>query len=247
MRSLRLLLRSLRLSPFTASPLTGTANPPAAGREGAKCARKTSHSKITFCFHQTSIVLTAFVLQSELRGFLYFCTMLNWISIALLTTITGWMAPNKAHAPHEVYVTMAQMEYNAEAHSIEVALKLFTDDTDRTVGRYFRENLNLGEPDEHPQADSLLMNYIQKKLVLTCDDEVLKPRFYGKEVSVEETWCYFDYPLGCDQGSTIEVENRIFIEVFDAQVNIMKFSASGGEDQSLQLGSERTTGSFQLP
>jgi len=173
--------------------------------------------------------------------------MINWISITLLITFSGWIAPNETATPHAVYVSLTQIEYNADAHTLEVALKLFTDDTDRTVGRHFRENLNLGEADEHPQADSLLMRYIQEKLILSCGGEVLQPRFYGKEVSVEETWCYFDYPLGCAKGSEIKVENRIFNEVFDDQVNIMKFSASEGEDQSLQLSSELTTGSFQLP
>lgn len=125
--------------------------------------------------------------------------------------MASFFAQDKPIEAHEVYVSMAQMEYNPNAHSIEVALKLFTDDTDRTVGRHFRENLNLGEPSEHPQADSLLMEYFDQKLVLQCNGEKLSPRFYGKEVTVEETWCYFEYPLTCEKGSEVKIENRIYI------------------------------------
>lgn len=178
---------------------------------------------------------------------LYFCPMFNLISITFLAGIAAFFAPDKPKSAHEVYVSLVQMEYNPNTHSIEVALKTFTDDTDRTVGRHFRENLNLGEPNEHNRADSLLLEYIDQKLVLHCGGEKLSPRFYGKEVTVEETWCYFDYPLNCDKGSEVKIENRIFVEVFDAQVNIMKFSSPNGEDQSLQLGPDNTKGSFQLP
>lgn len=171
--------------------------------------------------------------------------MLNWISI--VSTIAFASLVPHSEAPHEVYVSLTQIEYNAEAHTLEVALKLFTDDTDRTVGRHFRENLNLGEPDEHRQADSLLMDYINEALKFSCDGTVQEMRYYGKEVAVEETWIYFDYPLNCPKGSNVEIDNRIFTEVFEAQVNIMKFSAEGAEDQSLQLGVETTSGTFQLP
>ena len=148
---------------------------------------------------------------------------------------------------HEVYVSLAQIEYNPEAHTLEVALKLFTDDTDRCVGRRFRENLRLGETDEHAQSDSLLMAYVDEHFRLQCGDTKLSPRYYGKEVSIDETWVYFDYPIECEAGAELMVINRIFTEVFVAQVNLVKFEGPGVQAQSLQLTHDQYRGTLQLP
>ena len=169
------------------------------------------------------------------------------ITTLLLIVAPALLSQLEKAVPHEVYVSLAQIEYNSESNALEVALKLFTDDTDRALGRYFRENLRLGEPDEHPQSDSLLTVYLQQKLIFTCNGQPLNLRFYGKEVSVEETWCYFDFPLECESDKELKVESRIFTEVFADQVNLMKFSGGNMEEQSLQLNKDLTTGIIQLP
>lgn len=172
---------------------------------------------------------------------------MKWIAILLLAISPAFLSLSDKPAVHEVYVSMAQVEHNPQANTLEVALKLFTDDTDRALGRYFRENLRLGEPDEHPQSDSLLTIYLQEKLVFTCNGKPLNLRFYGKEVTVEETWCYFDFPLDCGTDQNLKIENRIFTEVFADQVNLMKFSGGNMEEQSLQLNKDLTSGNIQLP
>lgn len=146
---------------------------------------------------------------------------------------------------HEVYNSLTIAEYNPQSKAIEVSLKLFTDDTDQCLGRYYRENINLGEKDEHPESDSLLFAYINQRLTFSCGGARLTPRYYGKEVSIEETWVYFDYPVDCGMDEPLQVDNRIFTEAFSAQVNMVKFSGPGIPDQRLQLLAENTTGTFR--
>jgi hypothetical protein len=145
---------------------------------------------------------------------------------------------------HDVYNSLTIAEYNPESKAIEVSLKLFTDDADQCLGRFYRENINLGEADEHPASDSLLLNYINQRLTFSCGGVRLTPRYYGKEVGIEETWVYFDYPVDCATDEMLHVDNRIFTEAFSAQVNLVKFSGPGIPDQRLQLLAENTTGTF---
>lgn len=165
------------------------------------------------------------------------------VSLLFLVILAWSFAPPTSK--HEVYNSLTIAEYNPETNAIEVALKLFTDDTDQCLGRYYRENLNLGEEDEHPLSDSLLFRYIDQKLTLTCGGVRLEPRYYGKEVSIEETWVYFDYPVNCPTDELLHVDNRIFTEAFSSQVNMVKFSGPGIPDQRLQLLAENTTGTFR--
>jgi len=172
---------------------------------------------------------------------------MKWITILLLAIAPAFLSLSEKPAVHEVYVSLAQVEHNATANTLEVALKLFTDDTDRALGRHFGENRLLEEPDEHPLSDSLLTVYLTQNLIFTCNGQPLNLRFYGKEVSVEETWCYFDFPLDCNSDKELNVESRIFTEVFPDQVNLMKFSGGNMEDQSLQLNKDLSHGTIQLP
>ena len=148
---------------------------------------------------------------------------------------------------HKFYLSLSLVEFNQQTNNLEISLKVFTHDLERCVGRKFRENLNLAEADEHPQSDSLISAYIAEKLIFACGETPQKHQWVGKEVIVDETWCYFEVPIACADSDRISVSNRLFLEVFDQQLNMMKFSAPGLEKQNLDLNARKDSGTFQLP
>lgn len=150
-------------------------------------------------------------------------------------------------AAHKFYLSLSLVEFNPETNSLEISLKVFTHDLERCVGRRFRENLNLAEADEHPESDSLISEYIGEKLVFFCGEAPQAHKWVGKEVIVDDTWCYFEVPIDCPDNGSIGVTNRLFLEVFDQQLNMMKFSAPGLEKQNLDLNAKKDSGTFLLP
>lgn len=155
-------------------------------------------------------------------------------------------APLTAGISHKFYLSLAQIEHNNKNQTLEISLKVFTDDLERCLGKKFRENLKLGDADEHPQSDQLIESYLKEKIRFKCDGKDLTLMFLGKEVSVEETWCYVEVALNSENPKSIEIDNRIFIEVYADQVNMMKFSSPTTAPQDLNLNKQQTTGIIHL-
>jgi hypothetical protein len=166
---------------------------------------------------------------------------------AFILLLCFWLvAPTNAGVSHKFYLSLAQIEHNTQNQSLEISLKLFTDDLERCVGKQFRENLKLGDEAEHPQSDQLIENYLKEKLRLKCDGKDLQLVLIGKEVGVEETWCYIEVALNSKNPKTVEIDNRIFLETYSAQVNMVKFSSPTAPAQDLSLNKQQTTGTINL-
>jgi len=155
-------------------------------------------------------------------------------------------APLSAGNSHKFYLSLAQIEHNIQNQTLEISLKVFTDDLERCVGKKFRENLKLGDAAEHPESDQLIENYLKEKLRFKSDGKDLPLLLVGKEVSVEETWCYIEVALNSENSKSVEIDNRIFIEVYVGQINLMKFSSPTAAAQDLSLSKQQTTGTINL-
>lgn len=167
------------------------------------------------------------------------------LMLLLLASILQTHArPNEAH---KFYLSLSLVEFNPETKMLEVSLQVFTHDLERCVGRQFRENLQLAEPNEHPQSDSLIMEYLKDKLQFYCNKEPQPYQWVGKEVIVDDTWLYFEIPFDCASAEELKITNRIFLEVFDKQLNMMKFNAPNMDEQRLDLNISNHTGTFRLP
>jgi len=143
---------------------------------------------------------------------------------------------------HKFYLSLTQVEHNAPAQTLEVAIKLFTDDLERCLGNRFRENLRLGETDEHAKTDEMLQTYLQEKLKFSHGSAALNMTLLGKEVSVDETWCYLEVALQSAEINEIKVENRIFTEVFATQINMLKFKSPVAASQDFTFNNYEFSG-----
>jgi hypothetical protein len=143
---------------------------------------------------------------------------------------------------HKFYLSLTQVEHNAPAQTLEVAIKLFTDDLERCLGNRFRENLRLGESDEHTKTDEMLQTYLNEKLKFSLGSAALKMTLLGKEVSVDETWCYLEVTLNAAHITELKVENRIFTEVFATQINMLKFKSPVAASQDFTFNNSEFSG-----
>jgi len=167
------------------------------------------------------------------------------ISVFLLFCF--WLAtPITAGVSHKFYLSLAQIEHNVSNQSLEISLKVFTDDLERCLGNRFRENLNLGETDEHPKSDEMLQVYLSERLKFNTNQSDLKLVLLGKEVSVDETWCYLEVALQSAEINEIKVENRIFTEVFTTQINLLKFKSPVAASQDFNFTKSEFSGIIKL-
>ena len=136
---------------------------------------------------------------------------------------------------HPFHVSNAEVEWNEESKSLEVALKVWPIDLEEALENETRRSLDL---DKTEDIDQLIVSYLQSRFVFhQADGKPAKIDWLGKEISVKSAWLYFEIPLESSPEG-IEVENRLFLEQLPDQVNLLQFK-TGRKRMTLRFAADQ--------
>lgn len=163
---------------------------------------------------------------------------------ALLLCCVGWLLLGAAPPRHAYHVSLTEVTYNASAQTLEIAVKLFTDDLEGTLEAMGAPRLHLDSPQEHADAPALIARYLDNRLTWTIDGDTYTPKFLGKEYEDDATWCYLEIS-GLPTFWELSLRNLLLTERFEDQSNLVHLSV-GGRTQSLLLNAQKPTGSINF-
>jgi len=142
---------------------------------------------------------------------------------------------------HKFYVSISEVNHNTETAALEISMKIFTDDLEAALEADTSEKLWIGDPErEAVTTDSLLAVYFDKKLTFNINGEDKEAVFLGKELEADVTWCYLEIQ-DIPAVKSVSIDNRILMELFDDQKNLVHIYANGKE-KSLFLRRGKTVG-----
>ena len=151
------------------------------------------------------------------RSFLTTTRTLAAITLCLLLP-----APSFAHPAHE---TNAEMVWNANTMSLEVALKLRGIDLEAALTAKGSKRVDLEATND---VDARIERYLNRTFtVQKPDGSRAQLKYLGKAVTAREVWLYFEFPLGLDSPFHCSVSNRMLFEVLENQENKVAFRAGG--------------------
>lgn len=121
---------------------------------------------------------------------------------------------------HDFHTSLTEINYNVKEGSLEVSVRVFTDDLEATLTK-----LNNGKQvkiENDPKViDPLLEKYLRKTLALVGKNKEVKfGKFYGKEKEADATWIYLEF-FDCKNLSNYTIYNTIFLDMFSDQTNLM--------------------------
>lgn len=148
-----------------------------------------------------------------------------------------------SHAWHKFYVSLAQVEYNAETKSLEIAIRVFPDDLELALKRANNRNVDLART---PDVDKLLLAYLQTHFeIQNAKGETQILQWVGKETEVDSTWLYLESP--CPGGLTdARARNTLFFELYPEQANTINFKqAARKNDLTWRRSSSSGGGDWQ--
>ncbi len=145
---------------------------------------------------------------------------------------------------HPFYVTICQIDHNPDTRSLEVTFRFFTDDLERALDSHAETHLYLGTDRELAETDRHLLDYLASRVRLEVDGEPVELRFVGKEVEPDVSWCYVEV-LDVVAPSRLTMTNRILLEHFETQTNIVHATVDG-EQRSLLLRAGAAVGTLEF-
>ena len=122
---------------------------------------------------------------------------------------------------HDFHTSLTQMQFEAKAQTVEVSIRMFTDDLETALTR---ENggkpVRFGGP---AKVDQLLEKYVRKHFIVA--DAQRKQRtwtYLGYEQEADAHWVYLEMPAsGANTFRNIVIKQDILMELFEDQVNLI--------------------------
>ena len=147
---------------------------------------------------------------------------------------------------HPFHATITSFNCNPNNQSVEITIKLFTNDLENALKESGGSDLRIDSESNRTIIDSLIFDYIKNNLSLSFNDKREKILWVGKEFENDITWSYLEIKnIKNIAGIKISIKNKLFLEIFDDQLNICHFYC-GEKPETLMLHKENYYGEINF-
>lgn len=145
---------------------------------------------------------------------------------------------------HDFHTSITDIKYNPRTQSLEVSLRVFTDDLENAVSKFTKTKVVYNSNSAEQQQQ--LYAYLQSKLTFELTKgKPLKYKLLGSEAETDAVWMYVEVPVKSSSLAQLYVKNAVLTEVFSDQMNIVNLNYKGKtESILLQRGEEQKKFSF---
>ncbi len=141
---------------------------------------------------------------------------------------------------HEFYVSVSSVKFKADENRLIIKVRTFTNDLeDAIVNRGF-DRPDLDKETESENSPELIANYITDHFMMKVNGDTANVIFLERYYEADVAWSVLQV-TNVAAVKTIEVENKVLMELFDAQTNIVRFDING-EKKYLNLTKQLPNG-----
>jgi hypothetical protein len=160
-------------------------------------------------------------------------------ALATLAFMFPW-----ALGAHDFHVSLTEVRHNAKEQTLEVSMRLFTDDLDKAIVLGTGQSTGLVSGQETPATERLISAYLSRNLGIKVDGKTATLQFLGKELQTDAVWCYLE-AKGVQSATRIEVRNASLLEVFPDQTNMVNVHV-GNQTRSVLLRKGTADGTLEF-
>lgn len=129
---------------------------------------------------------------------------------------------------HPFYISMTDLEYNNKTKTLQVSVRIFTDDLEKTLRKNCNCKVDLTQTEKKSQMNSLINNYLQQHLAVRINNKNVNLQFIGFQNEEESTWSYFEAATILPP-KQIVINNSLLHDYKTEQINMLHIKAQGKE------------------
>lgn len=153
------------------------------------------------------------------------------------------LGPDTVQA-HVFYVSIVRVKWKSDEARLDVSVRIFTDDLEAAIVADGGPRLRLWTDQAREDRDRHVSDYLASRLAFRVNGVDRQLTYAGMEDALDATACLVQI-TGVDRVETIEVENRILIDMFDTQANVMRFEI-GAEKKYVNLSKKTFRGTVRF-
>lgn len=129
---------------------------------------------------------------------------------------------------HPFFISMTDINYNNKSRSVEVSVRIFTDDLEKTLKKNCNCKVDLTNPADKKAMDNVLSSYISNHLSVKINGTAQSLSFSGFQKEEESTWAYFEIK-NISSFKNLELHNSLLHDYKNEQINMVHVKANGKE------------------
>lgn len=149
----------------------------------------------------------------------------KWLFVGLMLSGLSFM--------HPIFVSVTEVEHNAQEKTLEISCKLYTDDFEKALRKVYKINIDLIKPKSKDAMNTIVGDYVAKHLQVNVDDKKTKLKFIGYEQIEEGIYCYFEI-ANINAVKKISITDNVMYDYKKEQVSVLHVTV-GGKRQSTKL------------
>ena len=160
--------------------------------------------------------------------------MKTWI----LFLITLFSLTSLRPLDHKFYLSVTQMEFDADKNRITAISRVFVDDLEETLRQRYDVHLALGTDREDAMASFYISRYVEQKLIVEMNNQPLKFTFAGFTYQNDQIVLLSEFSVIPSDEYEIKVTNALIADAYSEQQNLVHFRMNQ-KKQSEVLTKER--------
>jgi len=161
--------------------------------------------------------------------------MKTWI----LFLITLFSLTSLQPLDHKFYLSVTQMEFDADKNRITAISRVFVDDLEETLRQRYDVQLALGTDREDAMASFYISRYGEQKLIVEMNNHPLKFTFAGFTYQNDQIVLLSEFNFVPSDDFEIKVINTLITDIYSEQQNLVHFRMNQ-KKQSEVLTKERS-------
>ena len=129
---------------------------------------------------------------------------------------------------HPYYISMTDINHNAKNKTVEVSVRIFTDDFEKTLRKNCSCKVDLSSKGDKVAMGKLINAYITEQLHIQLDGKEKVLVYKGYQQEEESIWTYFEISA-VNSLQKIELVNTILHDYRQEQINMIHIHANGNE------------------
>lgn len=173
---------------------------------------------------------------------------LKFIFAPLIMLVISFSPPPPSTSgafPHPLYISVSELEYNPKDKTLEIGCKVFTDDFEKAMTKANGVLVDLYKPKDSATINKQVAAYLKQHFVIKVDGKPVALQYVGHEIEEQSTWSFFQVNNLDISPKKVEINNNIFFELYNQQINIMHV-AVGGNRKSTKLDYPATVAVFDF-
>ena len=162
----------------------------------------------------------------------------------MVNIMVQWLMTGIVSLMHPFFVSVIEINHNTKEASVEISVRVFTEDFEKTLQKYTTTRLDIIKPPDNAFLEKQISNYLSQKIKLKINGQPVTLTYVGHEIQKESVWSYFEVPKVAVVNK-LEVDCSLLYDFEKAQSNIVHVK-SKGEEKSYKLDYPKTNTVFEF-